>query len=76
MSNAEPSARRRFEALLEDIFEHPEYYENVILVYEAFRRDPPEVIVDPQNLMQPFLDKIPEIKSRYVNDEIGYRSRN
>lgn len=61
--------------LSKDIFEHPEYYDNVILVYEAFRKDPPEVIVDPQNLMRPFLEKIPEMKAQYENDAVGYRTR-
>ena len=62
-------------SLSKEIFEHPEYYENVLLVYEAFRRDPPDVVVDPHNLLKPFLEKIPEIKKQYAADASGYRMR-
>lgn len=47
MSNAEPSARRRFEALLEDIFEHPERRDAVIAEIERiFARDCAVMVLD------------------------------
>ncbi|MFZ6012827.1 MAG: hypothetical protein ACOYXT_20950 [Bacteroidota bacterium] len=51
--------------LSRDIFEHPEYYDNITEVYEAFRKDMPQVIVDPNHVMDAFWEKMPGLKRRY-----------
>jgi hypothetical protein len=49
-----------------EIFTHPEYYENITEVYHAFKNDPPALVIDHQNLLKPFFDRMPEIKKMYV----------
>jgi hypothetical protein len=51
--------------LSEGIFRNPDYYENVTQVYHAFKTDPPEMVIDPENLLAKFLERMPEIKSSY-----------
>jgi hypothetical protein len=53
-------------SLSESIFRNPEYYENITEVYHMFKADPPQVIVDKENLMKPFLERMPEIKKQYL----------
>ena len=51
--------------LSEEIFRNPDYYENVTKVYRAFEKDPPAIIMDPENLLQDFFQRIPELKEQY-----------
>lgn len=62
-------------SLSRKIFEHPEYYENVVAVSKGFEKDYPEWINDPGGLLEPFLDRIPELKRQYAPAEHGYRRR-
>jgi hypothetical protein len=57
------------------VLEEPDYYENVILVHQLFKSDPPETIIDPHGLMNKFFDRIPELKSGYRKDSVFYRRR-
>ncbi len=59
--------------LSREIFEQPDYYENVLLVARAFKTDPPDRVIDPGNLMGKFFERIPELQSRYKRDGIFYR---
>jgi hypothetical protein len=52
--------------LSQEIFRHPDYYENVTQVYHSFRTDPPDLVLDKENLLEDFLDRMPEIKSGYM----------
>lgn len=52
--------------LSEGVFRNPGYYENVTEVYHFLRTDPPQIILDRENLMKPFLEQMPEIKKLYV----------
>jgi len=61
--------------LSQEIFTHPEYYENVIRVKNGILRDPPEIISDPQNLMDAFLKRIPELKDLYQKTAPGEYQR-
>lgn len=54
------------------IFAEPDYYENVITVYEGLKKESPEVIIDPQNLLKPFLERIPEIRKKYTRSGERY----
>lgn len=52
--------------LSESVFRNPEYYENLTEVYHALHSDPPQIIIDKENLMKPFLERMPEIKKKYL----------
>src|SRR5690606_3056147 len=62
--------------LSQEIFRHPDYYENVTRVYQAFRQDAPELIIDPDDLLGPFLDRMPGIRSQYIREGSRYRRIN
>lgn len=53
-------------SLSEKIFRDPDYYDNVMIVYNSFKNDPPEIIIDRNNLMSGFLKRIPELNKAYV----------
>jgi hypothetical protein len=55
--------------LSKEIFEQPDYYENVIEDYEAFKGDMPDVIIDKSNLMNKFFERIPELKKKYKRSQ-------
>ena len=54
------------------IFSQPEFYENVILVSNGLRNDPPEIIRDKHNLLQPYLDRLPELRKQYRRQGDSY----
>jgi hypothetical protein len=58
--------------LSREILEQPDYYDHVIKVHEAFRRDAPDVIIDPHDLMKKFFEKIPALRSQYRAAPEGY----
>lgn len=58
--------------LTKEIFDGPQFYENVILVNRYFENDPPEIIIDPENRMEKFFDRIPRLKSKYTKSENGF----
>lgn len=58
--------------LSEKIFAFPDYYENIIKVYQGLTNDPPDIIRDKQNVLKPFLDRIPSLREQYVREEIYY----
>ncbi|MGC3948218.1 MAG: hypothetical protein QM762_27545 [Chryseolinea sp.] len=51
--------------LSRSIFTQPEYYENVIMVSNGFKNDPPEIIRDKHNMLQPYLERLPELRKQY-----------
>ena len=63
--------------LSKEIFGHPEYFENVILVGDSFQKDPPQTIVDKNDLMKPFFERIPHLKKQYRREgDYYYRINN
>jgi hypothetical protein len=52
--------------LSEEVFTQPEFYEHITAVYHAFKNDPPDVVLDRNNLLKPFFERMPEIKKQYV----------
>jgi hypothetical protein len=62
-------------ALSKPIFEEPGYYKNITRVYEGFKNDPPDIILDPHGLMTPFMQRIPELENSYVPTDEGYRRK-
>jgi hypothetical protein len=64
-------------SLSKEIFEHPEYYENITLVATQFDSDPPDVILDPSDYLRAFAARIPAIRNSYRrNGEFYYRINN
>ncbi|MBX2964984.1 MAG: hypothetical protein KF845_02475 [Cyclobacteriaceae bacterium] len=57
--------------LTREIFDHPNYYENVLLVSRLFEKDPPEIIIDPENRMEKFFDRTPALQRKYKKAEAG-----
>jgi hypothetical protein len=58
--------------LAQQTFRHPEYYESITTVYQALNNGKPDVIIDKENLMQPFLERIPEFRKQYTRQGIAY----
>lgn len=63
-------------SIAKQIFNSPDYYESVIKVHEGLRNDPPEVIRDKDDVLRPFLDRIPDLKRQYVREGMYYIKRN
>lgn len=59
-------------SLSEEIFRNPDYYRNVTRVYHSFKKDPPDIIFDQQDLLKDFLYRMPDIKSRYTRQGDRY----
>jgi hypothetical protein len=53
-------------SLSRNVFENPDVYDNVLLVRQSLINDPPDEIVDPNNLMGPFINRLPELQGLYV----------
>lgn len=51
--------------LSESIFRNPDYYETVTEVYHHFKTDPPDMVLDKENLLKAFFERMPEIKKQY-----------
>ena len=54
--------------LSKQIFTHPDQFENVILIYQSFQQDPPDIIIDKENLMNAVLERIPILKTKYKKE--------
>jgi hypothetical protein len=54
------------------IFSTPEYYESVIIVYNGLASDPPDLIRDRDDVLKPFLNRIPELREMYVREAPYY----
>jgi hypothetical protein len=55
------------------IFEQPNYYDHMLMVYRSLEEDLPEVIIDPKNLMEDFFSRLPALQSKYEKSTEGYR---
>lgn len=61
-----PATRYLNWELAREVFDNPEFYESVTDVYQTFKKDPPDIVIDTNNSLKPFLDRIPELKRAYV----------
>jgi len=61
--------------LSREYFEHPEFYEHVIRMNNAFNEDPPEVIIDERGLMPAVMDRLPMVARHYRRDSTTYWRR-
>jgi hypothetical protein len=62
--------------LTREIFRNPDYYDNVTQVYRSFKNDPPDLVLDQENLLEEFLKRMPEIRSEYVREGDRYIRKN
>ena len=60
-------------SLSKTIFEEPDYYENILLIDRAFQIDPPEVIIDPNDVMKEIFERIPRLKPHYKREGELYK---
>jgi hypothetical protein len=61
--------------LSQDLFRNPDYYENVTQIYHSFKTDPPDLVIDKENLLENFFNRMPEIKSEYLRQGDNYIRR-
>ena len=59
--------------LSELVFKESDVYENVLLVSSSIRQNPPEVIIDPHDLMKNYFERIPSLKALYHREGVFYR---
>jgi hypothetical protein len=59
--------------LSKEVFNHPEYFENVIWIADSFEKDLPEIIIDPEDKMSKFFDRLPTYKELYKRDGEVYK---
>ncbi len=59
-------------SLFRMVFEEPGYYQHVLAVAKAFEKDPPEIILDPNNLMPGVLKYLPDLQARYRREGERY----
>jgi hypothetical protein len=62
-------------SLSRTIFGNPDYYENITHVYRSFKSDPPDIVLDPENLMEGVFRRMPEIQSDYIRQGNHYIHR-
>lgn len=58
--------------LSKEIFENPEYYENVILVQNSFASDSPDVIIDEGGRMEKIFLRLPALRAQYEKSGLLY----
>jgi hypothetical protein len=51
--------------LAKPVFHNPGYYQHVLSVANAFEKDPPDLILDPNNLMTGVLKYMPKYQAQY-----------
>lgn len=51
--------------LCEPLFREPGYYEHVEILYQAFKKNPPDLIIDPENLMPGVFYYLPAAGASY-----------
>jgi len=60
-------------SMAQEIFSQPDYYENILRVYDSFRTDAPDVIVDPRDHMKRIMVRMPEWQNVYRREGELYR---
>ena len=61
--------------LSEPRFSDLDYYDNVIFINEGFRKDPPDIIIDPDQHMHEVFERIPHLKEIYREEKPGQFKR-
>ncbi len=58
--------------LSENLFSDANRYDHVLYVNESLSRDLPEIIIDENNLLESFLQRLPQLKQKYVKRDNTY----
>lgn len=58
--------------LCSDLFRQPGYYENVEILNRAFEKNPPEIIIDPENLISGVFIYLPDLEKQYNKSGENY----
>lgn len=58
--------------LSRSLFDNLNYYDNLTIIYNGIRTSPPEVILDPNNMMPAVLRKIPPLANMYNKRTDGH----
>ncbi len=58
--------------LSKEIFQEPDYFENVILIADSFEKDKPDIIIDEKGLMQKLFIRLPALKQQYEKSGFIY----
>jgi hypothetical protein len=59
--------------LSKEVFERPDYFENIALIEKSFQKETPDVIIDKNDLMKPIFERIPRLKALYKKEGGLYR---
>ena len=62
-------------SVFKKVFESPDVYQHVILVNSAFEKDPPEIIVDPEDYFKGILLYSPKLRQLYIKNGSNYYRR-
>jgi len=54
--------------LARPVFEKPDFYQHILIIADAFEKDPPAIIFDPNNLMPRFMKYLPEVEVKYKRE--------
>jgi len=49
-----------------EIFENTGYYDNLIYILEGISKDPPQMIIDSNNVWEKVREQIPSLKKQYI----------
>lgn len=63
--NAKPATPFIDWNMSKSLFSNLDYYDNQVIIYEGFKKDMPEVIIDPNDVMKNVFEKIPAIANKY-----------
>lgn len=58
--------------LVRQVLEQPDLYKNILFVNQQFASKKPDLIVDPENRMQPFFKYLPELRNNYIRKGSTY----
>ena len=58
--------------LSQKLLQQPDFYSHVLYVNESLSKDLPQVIIDEQNLLGSFFNRLPQLKARYERREGKY----
>lgn len=61
--------------LSEPVFHVTHYYQHVLAVAGAFEKDPPDLVIDPENKLAAFMPYLPDIQKKYKREGIYWRLR-
>lgn len=59
--------------LSKEIFEQPDYYDHVMLVFQSLERDPPDTIIDPNDFMKGYFERMPQLQTQYKREGVYYK---